>query len=100
MKHHRMLAPLLLGSIVAVSALLPVSSAFAACSDCHWLYVRCMSRATTPERVAQCEQGRQDCEETFCPDPSLARTMSPVARKPVLLADAAREAHAPKPARR
>ncbi len=37
-----------------------------ACSDCPWLYVRCMSRATTPEAQATCEEARLLCEETFC----------------------------------
>lgn len=43
--------------------------AMATCADCHNLYVRCMSRATTPEAKANCEAGRMDCEATFCPDP-------------------------------
>lgn len=37
-----------------------------ACSDCPWLFVRCMSRATTPEAKASCEESRLLCEETFC----------------------------------
>jgi hypothetical protein len=37
-----------------------------ACNDCHWLYVRCMSRASTNEAAAQCEESRALCEETFC----------------------------------
>ncbi|MFY0579993.1 hypothetical protein ACN28S_42240 [Cystobacter fuscus] len=37
-----------------------------ACSDCGWLFVRCMSRASTNEAAAQCEESRALCEETFC----------------------------------
>ena len=37
-----------------------------ACSDCSWLFVRCMSRAQTTEGAQQCEAARADCEETFC----------------------------------
>jgi hypothetical protein len=40
--------------------------AMALCSDCQWLYVRCMSRAKTPEAKASCEEGRLDCEATWC----------------------------------
>lgn len=36
------------------------------CEDCHWIYVRCMSRATTPEAQMNCEYGRMDCEATWC----------------------------------
>lgn len=68
----RLLTLMLLGSITVVAMLLPVSSAFAACSDCHWLFVRCMSRADTPEKKQSCEEGRVTCEETFCPDPARA----------------------------
>ncbi|AEI67526.1 hypothetical protein [Corallococcus macrosporus] len=39
----------------------------ALCSDCGWLYVRCMSRAQTPEARENCEYGRADCEATWCP---------------------------------
>ncbi|MFY0527422.1 hypothetical protein ACN28I_31175 [Archangium gephyra] len=42
--------------------------AMATCDDCHNLYVRCMSRATTLEAKQNCEYGRMDCEATFCPD--------------------------------
>ncbi|MFP2959980.1 hypothetical protein ACLEPN_19655 [Myxococcus sp. 1LA] len=38
----------------------------ALCSDCGWLYVRCMSRAQTPEARELCEFGRADCEATWC----------------------------------
>ncbi|MCE9666333.1 hypothetical protein LY474_00790 [Myxococcus stipitatus] len=37
-----------------------------ACSDCPWLFVRCMSRAQTPEAEQACEESRALCEETFC----------------------------------
>ncbi|MCP3098793.1 hypothetical protein LZ198_07885 [Myxococcus sp. K15C18031901] len=37
-----------------------------ACSDCSWLYVRCRSRAQTPEAAQECEDARALCEETFC----------------------------------
>ncbi|ATB28478.1 hypothetical protein [Melittangium boletus] len=37
-----------------------------ACNDCGWLFVRCMSRASTNEAAAQCEESRALCEETFC----------------------------------
>lgn len=40
--------------------------AMALCSDCSWLYVRCMSRAQTPEAKENCEYGRLDCEATWC----------------------------------
>lgn len=36
----RLLTPLLFASITVVAALLPISSAFAACNDCPWLFVR------------------------------------------------------------
>ncbi|KWS06126.1 hypothetical protein AZ78_3680 [Lysobacter capsici AZ78] len=65
----RLLTPLLFGSITVVAALLPVSSAFAACSDCPWLFVRCMSHADTPEQEHECEDARAMCEETFCTNP-------------------------------
>ncbi|WP_057922801.1 hypothetical protein [Lysobacter capsici] len=65
----RLLTPLLFGSITVVAALLPVSSAFAACSDCPWLFVRCMSHADTPEQEHDCEDARALCEETFCTNP-------------------------------
>jgi hypothetical protein len=65
----RLLTPLLFGSITVVAALLPVSSAFAACSDCPWLFVRCMSHADTPEQEQVCEDARALCEETFCTNP-------------------------------
>lgn len=45
--------------------------AAALCSDCGWLYVRCMSRAQTPEAREMCEGGRRDCEETWCTGPAL-----------------------------
>ncbi len=45
--------------------------AMATCSDCHNIYVRCMSRATTPEAKANCEAGRIDCEWSYCPDPPI-----------------------------
>ncbi|QWF17012.1 hypothetical protein [Lysobacter capsici] len=67
-----LLTPLLLGSITVVASLLPVSSAHAACSDCQWIYVRCMSRANTPEKVEFCEQSLVDCEQEFCPVPPIA----------------------------
>lgn len=73
MSKSRLLTPVLLASITAVTALLPVSSAFAACNDCHWLYVRCMSRADTLEKAQACEESRQLCEETFCTNPLAAR---------------------------
>ncbi|MDY7226516.1 hypothetical protein [Hyalangium rubrum] len=44
--------------------------AMALCSDCHWLYVRCMSRAATPEAKQNCEFGRMDCEATWCTSPA------------------------------
>lgn len=69
----RLLTPVLLATVTAVSALLPISSAFAACNDCHWLYVRCMSRADTLEKAQACEESRQLCEETFCTNPLAAR---------------------------
>ncbi|WP_257458879.1 hypothetical protein [Archangium lipolyticum] len=47
----------------------PATVKAASCDDCHWLYVRCMSRATTAEAKENCEIGRMDCEATFCPDP-------------------------------
>ena len=56
--------------------------ALATCSDCHNLYVRCMSRATTPEARENCEYGRMDCEATFCPDPP-AREDAPSAENAV-----------------
>lgn len=68
----RLLTPLLFGSITVVAALLPVSSAFAACNDCGWLFVRCMSRADTPEKAQACEESRALCEETFCTNPFAA----------------------------
>ncbi|MFP2904387.1 hypothetical protein ACLESD_04895 [Pyxidicoccus sp. 3LFB2] len=40
--------------------------ATALCSDCSWIYVKCMGRATTPEARQNCEYGRIDCEETWC----------------------------------
>ncbi|WP_426754588.1 hypothetical protein [Myxococcus sp. Y35] len=42
-----------------------------ACSDCGWLFVRCMSRAQTPEAEQQCEESRLLCEFTFCECPGL-----------------------------
>ncbi|ATB50256.1 hypothetical protein [Corallococcus macrosporus] len=42
-----------------------------ACSDCGWLFVRCMSRAQTPEAEQMCEEARLVCEYTFCPCPGL-----------------------------
>lgn len=65
----RLLTPLLFGSITVFAALLPISSAFAACNDCPWLFVRCMSRADTPEKQQVCEEARALCEETFCTNP-------------------------------
>ena len=67
-----LLTPLLLGSITVVASLLPVSSAHAACSDCHWIYVRCMNRADTPEKVQFCEESLVGCEQEFCPVPPIA----------------------------
>lgn len=67
-----LLTPLLLGSITVVASLLPVSSAHAACSDCQWIYVRCMSRANTPEKVQFCEESLVACEQEFCPVPPIA----------------------------
>ena len=69
----RLLTPVLLATVTAISALLPISSAFAACNDCPWLFVRCMSRADTPEKEQACEESRQLCEETFCNNPRAAR---------------------------
>lgn len=89
MSKSRLLTPLLLGSITVVAALLPVSSAFAACSDCGWLFKRCMSRADTIEKAQECEYARADCEETFCTTPdrvSLSESLLPVSAKPSLLA--------------
>ncbi|MET0402797.1 MAG: hypothetical protein ABW123_10360 [Cystobacter sp.] len=37
-----------------------------ACNDCGWLFVRCMSRASTNEAAQACEESRALCEETFC----------------------------------
>lgn len=68
----RLLTPLLFASITVVAALLPISSAFAACNDCPWLFVRCMSRADTPEKAQACEEARALCEETFCTNPIAA----------------------------
>lgn len=79
MSKSRLLTPVLLASITAISALLPISSAFAACNDCPWLYVRCMSRADTPEKEQQCEEARQLCEETFCTNPLAVRLAVPPA---------------------
>ncbi|MGO1071188.1 hypothetical protein [Lysobacter sp. CA199] len=73
MSKSRLLTPVLLASITVVSALLPVSSAFAACNDCGWLFIRCMSRADTPEKEQECEDARVLCEETFCTNPLAAR---------------------------
>ncbi len=42
-----------------------------ACNDCGWLWVRCMSRAQTPEAEQECDASRLLCEETFCPCPGL-----------------------------
>ena len=78
-----LLTPLLLGSITVVASLLPVSSAFAACSDCEWIYVRCMNRANTPEKVEFCEQSLISCEQEFCPVPPIA---SLVPLQPVIAA--------------
>jgi hypothetical protein len=41
------------------------------CGDCDWLFVRCMSRATTAEAEQQCEASRLDCQQTFCECPGL-----------------------------
>ncbi|KRB07908.1 hypothetical protein [Lysobacter sp. Root690] len=67
-----LLTPLLLGSITVVASLLPVSSAHAACSDCDWIYVRCMNRADTPEKVQFCEESLVSCQQEFCPVPPIA----------------------------
>lgn len=67
-----LLTPLLLGSITVVASLLPVSSAHAACSDCDWIYVRCMIRADTPEEVQFCEESLVSCQQEFCPVPPIA----------------------------
>ncbi|AKQ65984.1 hypothetical protein A176_002896 [Myxococcus hansupus] len=48
------------------SAQTPEVEAAALCSDCGWLYVRCMSRAQTAEAKEMCEYGRMDCEATWC----------------------------------
>jgi hypothetical protein len=40
--------------------------ATALCSDCDWLFVRCMSRATTAEQEQNCEGAREDCRATWC----------------------------------
>lgn len=85
MSKSRLLTPLLFASITFVATLLPISSAFAACNDCHWLYVRCMSRANTSELAQQCEESRALCEETFCQNPlaaSLTDSLRPAAGKP------------------
>jgi hypothetical protein len=38
-----------------------------ACSDCPWLWLRCMRNANgSPEREAMCDESRALCEETFC----------------------------------
>lgn len=42
-----------------------------ACNDCDWLFVRCMSRAQTPEAEQACEASLLDCRQTFCPCPGL-----------------------------
>ncbi|MEH6419146.1 hypothetical protein [Pseudomonas sp. CGJS7] len=73
MSKSALLTPVLLASITVVSALAPVSSAVAGCSDCGWLFVRCMSHADTPEKEQECEDARALCEETFCTNPSAAR---------------------------
>lgn len=93
----RLLTPLLFGSITVVAALLPVSSAFAACNDCPWLFVRCMIHADTPEKEQECEDARALCEETFCTNPIAApftdllrpRVENPLPR-PILVAQAQR----------
>ncbi|QSQ24196.1 hypothetical protein JY651_04280 [Pyxidicoccus parkwayensis] len=38
----------------------------ALCSDCDSLFVRCMSRAKTPEAQAACEASLADCREAWC----------------------------------
>lgn len=77
MTKSRSLSPVLLAAIAAISTLLPISSAFAACSDCPWLYVRCMRLADTPEKEQQCEEARLLCEETFCTNPLAVRLAVP-----------------------
>jgi hypothetical protein len=42
-----------------------------ACSDCDWLWLRCMRNATTPEAQQACDASRLDCQYTFCPCPGL-----------------------------
>ncbi len=42
-----------------------------ACSDCGWIYNRCMRNAPTMEAAEQCEESRLLCEFTFCPCPGL-----------------------------
>jgi len=37
-----------------------------ACSDCSWLWLRCMRGAPTAEAQAECDASRALCEETFC----------------------------------
>jgi len=73
----RLLTPVLLATVTAIAALLPISSAFAACNDCPWLFNRCMSRADTPEKAQACEEARQLCEETFCTNPLAKRLSAP-----------------------
>ena len=77
MAKSALLTPVLLASITAVTALLPVSSAYAACNDCGWLYVRCMRTADTTEKAQACEESRQLCEETFCTNPLAVRLSLP-----------------------
>lgn len=89
MSKSRLLTPLLLGSITVVATLLPISSAFAACNDCGWLFVRCMKHADTNEKVQECEYARAECEETFCTTSdrvSLSESLLPVDAKPSPLA--------------
>lgn len=73
MSKSRLLTPVLLATITAITALMPVSTAWAACSDCPWLFVRCMRMADTPEKEQACEEARALCEETFCGNPFAAR---------------------------
>ncbi|MBN7136172.1 hypothetical protein A7A76_15625 [Lysobacter enzymogenes] len=79
MSKSALLTPVLLASITAATALLPVSSAYAACNDCGWLYVRCMRTADTTEKAQACEESRQLCEETFCTNPLAVRLSLPAA---------------------
>lgn len=89
MNMGRLMSPLLIGALVAGAWMLPAAPSYAACSDCDWLWLRCMRNAGhDPEREQQCEESRQLCVETFCQNPLRADVvLLPAARPQRLISE-------------